>query len=136
MLINHPQIKFFVGHNISFDMNILAAEMHRLHIDIGFVDKPALCTMHDSTNLCAIPGKYGHKWPKLEELYGFLFPEKELSVTSLHDALFDIQITRECFFELALSRGSFQSGKRPLTVPPVITPVSPFPHRVGQLSNM
>ena len=56
--------------------------------------------MTPSVQLCKCPfpsGKSGYKWPKLTELYRFLF-DKE--VENAHDALGDITATMECFVEL------------------------------------
>lgn len=86
-----------VGHNISFDRKIVGAEMIRAGFEDSLHGKPRICTMMKSTRHCNLPGKYGPKWPKLEELYKVLFDkEKE----GLHDAAVDIQATVECFFEL------------------------------------
>jgi hypothetical protein len=64
--------------------------------------KSTFCTMEKSTNLVKLPGKYGkYKWPKLVELYKFLFNEE---LTGAHDALVDILATRRCYYEL-LKRG-------------------------------
>jgi len=88
-----------VGHNISFDIQMVELlllrngmesvndQMHKL---------PHYCTMKESTNLCKLPSKYGYKWPKLTELYSFLFNEE----FPAHDAIEDIKATMRCFFEL------------------------------------
>ena len=36
-------------------------------------ERPGLCTMKTTTDLLRLPGPYGFKWPKLDELHAFLF---------------------------------------------------------------
>jgi DNA polymerase III epsilon subunit-like protein len=104
------QVSFIVGHNISFDKNVVAAEIYRKgnekHLDENCIDKyvdmletkPTICTMLSSTNFCRIP-RYdnGYKWPKLSELYYKLF-NKEL--VDAHDSSVDVQATFDCFWRL------------------------------------
>ena len=104
------QVSYIVGHNISFDKNVVAAEIYRKgnekHLDENCIDKyvdmletkPTICTMLSSTNFCRIP-RYdnGYKWPKLSELYYKLF-NKEL--VDAHDSSVDVQATFDCFWRL------------------------------------
>ena len=53
--------------------------------------------MHSTTDFCAIEGYYGHKWPKLEELYFKLFGS---NFDNAHSAIADIEATAKCFWEL------------------------------------
>ena len=85
-----------VAHNLSFDHKVVGAEMVRLNIST--TNKPKkICTMNSSTKFCALPGPYGLKWPKLEELHHKLFAS---DAGEQHDAGKDIAITAKCFFEL------------------------------------
>ena len=60
--------------------------------------KSLFCTMKSSTNLCRLPGRYGNfKWPKLTELYKFLFNEE---MEGAHDAMVDVRATRKCYYRL------------------------------------
>lgn len=86
-----------VAHNIEFDEKIIGAEFYRKHIQSKLFDKPKLCTMESSTDYCAIPRKYGYKWPKLSELHYKLFGEY---FEEQHDAGADIQATAKSFWEL------------------------------------
>lgn len=87
-----------VGHNIQFDLKIMGAEYYRLGYDHRcMIARPAICTMQATIEFCNIPGKYGPKWPRLQELYFKLFGRE---FEDAHDAMADIQATRECFFEL------------------------------------
>ncbi len=90
-------VKVIVAHNMAFDINVLGAEMIRYGRKPG--RKPVqLCTMLHGTNVCKIPGtRGGYKWPKLEELYRFLFNE---DFSGAHDAGADVTACRLSFFEL------------------------------------
>lgn len=90
-----------IGHNISYDLNIVGAECYRLHLveDIKTMGaKPRVCTMKSTTNLCRIPGPFGFKWPKLEELHVHLFGK---GFEGAHDAMNDIRATKDCFMHLS-----------------------------------
>lgn len=89
-----------IAHNIQFDMGILGAEYMREGHEIAFryinvIQK--ICTKEKSTKICQIPGPYGYKWPKLQELHMFLFGEE---FEGAHDAMADIRATKKCFFEM------------------------------------
>ena len=53
--------------------------------------------MKSTTNLCNIQGKYGPKWPKLEELYNYLFNK---NFQGAHRAINDVKACAECFIQL------------------------------------
>ena len=86
-----------IAHNLQFDEKILGAEFLRMghlnHLD----GKPKKCTMQASTDYCKIPGPYGNKWPKLQELYKKLFRE---NFDNAHNALADVRACSKCYFEL------------------------------------
>jgi DNA polymerase III subunit epsilon len=86
-----------IAHNFSFDASVLGAEFHRLGIEDPFRRKARLCTMLATTAYCALPGGYGYKWPKLEELHLRLFGDKP---GEGHDAAVDVALCARCFFEL------------------------------------
>lgn len=86
-----------VAHNFRFDASVLGAEFHRLGLRHQFDRKTHVCTMEASTEYCALPGKYGSKWPSLPELHFRLFGKK---VTETHDAATDVRTCSKCFFEL------------------------------------
>ena len=86
-----------VGHNISFDQKVVGAELCRLGIPDTISTAKSLCTMHAGTDYCKIPGYYGYKWPKLQELYNKLFC---YDFEDAHDAMADITATKKCFFEM------------------------------------
>lgn len=107
------QADLLVGHNIEFDINIVAAEFYRLKKDnrgvFGtgtihqiikrFLSKPTKCTMKDGADYTKIevPYKDEYKWPKLAELYRHFFGE---DFKGAHNALDDIRATRACFWQI------------------------------------
>jgi len=87
-----------VCHNVQFDRKLVGTMFHRCFIDASFLkDGATYCTMLKSVNLCKLPGKYGYKWPKLEELHRFLFNE---DFDGAHDAMNDVRATRRCYYEM------------------------------------
>ncbi len=88
---------YIVGHNIEFDKKIVGAEMIRLGMKDIMDSKKSYCTMQSSIDFCKIPGKYGYKYPKLQELYKILFG---CEFDNAHDAMSDIEATKKCFWEL------------------------------------
>lgn len=89
--------KIFVGHNVEFDISVVGCEMIRLGIADTITKKPFVCTMKSSTDFCKIPGKYGYKWPKLQELHVKLFGRE---FEDAHNSMSDIEATRDCYLEL------------------------------------
>ncbi len=96
----HEQVdkaNFLVAHNMKFDEKILGAEFLRTKRPNPFPKKRRICTMEAGTNYCAIPSRYGYKWPKLEELHYKLF---QTHFEEAHNAAADIEATAKCFWEL------------------------------------
>lgn len=94
------KVKVISGHNVEFDINVLGCEFFRKGIYNDILDKIRLDTCDENTaNLCRISGGKGgkYKFPKLEELYYYLFDEK---FDYAHNSAFDVQATARCFFEL------------------------------------
>jgi DNA polymerase III epsilon subunit-like protein len=93
-----------VGHNVDFDRPIIGAELVRVGLPTvasQWMGWPSVCTMKLGTDLCKIHGRYGYKWPKLQELYWHLFGE---SLQGAHRADADMVATARCFYEM-LRRG-------------------------------
>jgi DNA polymerase-3 subunit epsilon len=91
------KVSVVVTHNLSFDANVVGAELHRLGIKHQFRGKAHVCTKEVGTEFCAIPGPYGYKWPTLAELHFRLFRK---SFKDAHDAATDVATCYRCFFEL------------------------------------
>lgn len=89
--------KIIVGHNVEYDIKVLSAEYHRLGLENPFANATIIDTMKESVNYCKIPGSHGYKWPKLQELYKFLFGKEFVGA---HNALADVNATNECYREL------------------------------------
>jgi len=86
-----------VAHNIDFDRNIAGAEFLRASMPNVLDAKKSICTMKTSTDFCALPGPYGYKWPKMDELHRKLFNK---SFDGAHDAGADCAACMRCFFKL------------------------------------
>lgn len=86
-----------IAHNIQFDEKIIGAEFLRMGALDHVAAKPRSCTMLSSTQFCGIPGPYGNKWPKLQELHARLFRE---GFENAHNALADVRACSKCYFEL------------------------------------
>lgn len=114
-------IDLIVGHNLSFDINMLKVELMReisnqnclynkrmflqllenLH-DLNQDSKEIYCTMKKTVELCNIKttSKYGKeyvKFPKLNELHMKLFNS---SPRNLHNSLNDVLICLRCYYML------------------------------------
>jgi DNA polymerase III epsilon subunit-like protein len=90
---------YLVAHNASFDISVVLAACYRTKNNVTFLkNKKKICTMKSTTSLCKLPGKYGYKYPKLEELFVYLFNEKPDAI--LHNSLEDAKVTLKCYKEL------------------------------------
>ena len=95
-----------VAHNLGFDKPVLTCELVRYGFCPAF---PALsyCTMDKTKGLCKLPTPFSrpsdpYKFPKLSELYTYLFGSAE--GIAFHAADVDVECLVRCFRELA-SRG-------------------------------
>ena len=86
-----------IAHNLNYDINVMGAELLRNNKANILPDKKGICTMLSSVDYCALPGRYGYKWPSLSELHIKLFNK---DFENAHDAMSDISATADCFFEL------------------------------------
>ena len=91
---------FVIGHNISFDINVIGCEFYRTGIENVLTGAMLLdtCT-EDTALLCELPGGRGGKFklPTLIELHEFLF---KTSFKEAHNATADVEATARCFLEL------------------------------------
>lgn len=85
-----------VAHNYSFDSMVLGAEYLRMGQENPFPKQKYTCTMQETIDFVAIPGKYGNKWPTLQELHTKLFGT---GFEDGHDARVDVAITAKCYAE-------------------------------------
>lgn len=91
------EVDLLVAHNMDFDFPVINCEYIRSRVASSLDSKRRYCTMKSTTDLCNIPGNYGPKWPKLEELYKFLFSS---TFSEAHRAMHDVKATTECYLEL------------------------------------
>lgn len=111
-------VKYVVCHNVNFDRPVLACEYCRVAQQIQsdawsnsviYPTAKHFCTMEMTTNILKIPGKIKdtYKWPKLDELYKYLFGKDVPGRDRYHDALFDVRATAQCFFKIkAIKQGA------------------------------
>lgn len=73
------------AHNFSFDCFMLSrgSTIRRRELE-----KRIYCTMESMTSVCKLPGKYGFKWPKLQEAHTHCFGSE---FDGAHDALADVR---------------------------------------------
>lgn len=86
-----------VAHNMAFDEKILGAELLRAGRPNVVEASKRQCTMLAATDYCRLPGRYGYKWPTLQELHTKLFNEP---FDGAHRALVDVRACAQCYFEL------------------------------------
>lgn len=100
------KVKFIVGQNVRFDINVWGCELYRYDADKSLLDYPVLDTCTETTaEMCKLPGGRGGKFklPTLTELHDQLFGEP---FAEAHNATADVEATTRCFFEL-IRRGIF-----------------------------
>lgn len=92
-----------VGHNLDYDFHVLGSEYVRAFGNNPLDGKKVYDTMLIGTNYCKLPGNRigSYKYPKLTELYQFLFNQP---LPQTHTALDDIRNTLTCYVEMK-SRG-------------------------------
>jgi DNA polymerase III epsilon subunit-like protein len=83
-----------IGHNVSFDVNVIGAEYWRLYGSSPLTGKKTIDTMNLSKAFVGIKNSYGFKYPKLHELYRKLF---DADMGAAHTALQDIENTVKCY---------------------------------------
>lgn len=89
-----------VAHNYSFDAKMVRREFHHLAIPSHaeeFRKRQSYCTMAASTDLCKLPGKYGYKWPKMQEAHVHFFGKE---FDGAHDAMADVRACAAVYFAL------------------------------------
>lgn len=90
--------KNLIAHNINFDERVVGSEFIRESLSREFLEAiDKVCTMQSSTEYCGLPGPYGFKYPKLDQLHVCLFDE---GFDGAHDALNDVRACARCYFEL------------------------------------
>lgn len=121
LFYNLKRVDLIVGHNVSFDINIVMVELLRLIYSgnnkipeselisykhyLHFITnaKNVCCTMKMAKDICQIKaiskmGNEYNKFPKLIETHQHLFTEVP---NNLHNSLNDILVTLRCFCKIA-----------------------------------
>ncbi|TRX71034.1 DNA polymerase III subunit alpha [Carboxylicivirga sp. M1479] len=92
------QSKFIIGHNVTFDINIVGCELLRCELDEQeLVRAPMLDTMTGSKVFCDLNRNGQLKNPTLTELHLKLFG---VPFAEAHNAAADVEATTRCFLEL------------------------------------
>lgn len=99
------QCTVLIGHNISFDIQMLQAECLRYRIPFT-LDKPTVCTMKSNTQLCNLPRM---KWPTLNELHQTVF---NTSVINLHNSIVDVIVCLRCYYWIIYKKDLFELVKK------------------------
>ena len=92
--------KYFVGHNIDFDLCIVGCELLRDRNENPLLAWPRVDTCTEKTaEFCKLPGGKGGKFklPRLNEIHEILFGNQ---FDSAHNASADVQATARVFLEL------------------------------------
>jgi DNA polymerase-3 subunit alpha len=89
----YKQADLCIGHNLSFDIEMLRAECFRIGEEF-IMDIPTYCTMKSTTAICNLPNK---KWPTLLELHRHLFQE---SPSDLHNSMIDVWACLRCYIKV------------------------------------
>lgn len=96
-------VDFIVAHNLDFDEWVIKVEIDRIRIKgetiEDYMPKGKICTMKVGTPVAKIyqKGKAYYKFPKLQELFKFLFDKW---FEDAHDALVDVKACGLCFIEM------------------------------------
>ena len=100
------QCQQIIAHNMAFDKPVLQCEYIRINPSETFSWWPAteLCTMEKTKGLLKLKSLYPkpsdpYKFPKLQELYTYLFPDPHS--LQFHSADVDVACLVRCFMELA-----------------------------------
>jgi len=91
-----------IAHNLFFDRTITVAELYRMGDTINAMilqEASGVCTMLSTVDIVKCPGKFSssYKWPKLQELYKFLFDE---NFENAHCALDDVFAMVKCYYKI------------------------------------
>ena len=94
-----------VAHNLEFDKNMLLVEFYRARIFNNVFPPHEYCTMKNGTPICKFvktweDGRTSLKFPKLIELYHFLYGSDIPSPVGLHNAKVDVDVCLKCYVKM------------------------------------
>ena len=90
-----------VAHNLAFDRQLIDRELRGGGWNGAWWERAAPkmhCTMEESTPICDLPGKFGQKYPSLQEAHAILVPE--VPWTQAHSADDDVLATSRVLWAL------------------------------------
>ena len=87
-------VNTIISHNVKFDLNILISECYRYLHTLGKIlcKCNKFCTMENGCHIMGV-----RKWPRLEELYEYIFKKK---IKQTHRALSDVEYCLECYIKM------------------------------------
>lgn len=104
------QSSFVVGHNVSFDINIVGCELLRMEMPELLSKHPLIDTMEGSKVFCDLRKNGALKNPTLTELHIKLFGVR---FEEAHNAAADVEATSRCFLELIRVGGFGKAEEQP-----------------------
>ena len=88
-----------VAHNIEFDNAIIRAAYSRINrVSAEYDALPKYCTMRTLTPILKLPGRYGDKFPTLDEAYRGIVDSRGFE--GAHDAMTDVSACSRVLFEI------------------------------------
>ena len=94
-----------IAHNLEFDKNMLHVEFYRARMFNVVFPPFEYCTMKNGTPICNFvktweDGRTSLKYPKLIELYHFLYGCDVPSPIGLHNAKVDVDVCLKCYVKM------------------------------------
>ena len=93
--------KLLIGHNIDFDRYVLSSELYRKgykSLAELIFNQPTFCTMKNGKSVTKINNGFAdYKYPKLSELYTYLFKEQ---IQGAHNAEYDVINCAKCYYKM------------------------------------
>ncbi len=88
-----------VAHNFEFDAKMIRRDVlwSGREMPAPMLTKKSYCTMHNSTEVCRLPGPYGFKWPKLQEAHQHVTGS---AFAGAHDASADVKACAVVYYAL------------------------------------
>lgn len=109
------QPALLVCHNVKFDKFIMRIAARRYDLitdadDAWWKAYPTFCTMRHMTDHCKLPGRYGYKWPTLQEAQVHAFGSAD---EKAHDALADVKACARLFDWLIANGAKAEGDPKP-----------------------
>ncbi len=92
--------ELLVAHNYDFDEKMVRREFHHIGAPVvaeAFRARAKYCTMKAATPICQLPGKYGFKWPNLQEAHTHFLGRP---FDGAHDAMADVRACMAVYYAM------------------------------------